>query len=116
MTEAAQPRSILVLLGRYHIMSNASIVNNCILILLLLYSCYLLQINTANPISNENTIGAVRSNRIPLVSCIAITPALLVTPTLTVYMAPDIRCRSVLSYNDFGSAAECSSHSKLSEK
>ena len=29
---SAPPRSILVLPGRYHIMSNASIVNNCILI------------------------------------------------------------------------------------
>ena len=31
MSNAAPPRSILVLSGRYHIMSNASIVNNCII-------------------------------------------------------------------------------------
>ena len=29
---SAPPRSILVLSGRYHIMSNASIVNNCIVL------------------------------------------------------------------------------------
>ena len=69
LTEAS-PRSILVLSGRYHIISNASLVNNCIIMLLKAEQCSRWFLHLSYPPKlSATTVNVLKFQTLHVVAC-----------------------------------------------